>query len=279
MLLKPLGFTLVPGFFLYQLLSAAVLVLPMSKRLPAKKKGRNLLPRVSFREVDELLSSDGPSLRPGNSHTSDPASSSGTLSTTATSGAFQGTVAHGHGRGDFPIVAPSKRGSREDALNACSSDHARRDALIELETDEVARSAVKSRASNWRTWQEFHAEWFGAGSDPLPLTPLKLQAVLAMLKRGRYRSVGQFVSRAKDAHVAANYAWTDALERTRKRGARSALRGIGPARQSAELSLSKVWELQLSPDDSLVPGGILNPRAFCVAGSFFLVREIEMCNA
>ena len=66
--------------------------------------GRNslpILPGISFREVDEWLGSGGPSLQPSETRATDPASSSGTDSAMAISGASQGAVAHGHGRGDF----------------------------------------------------------------------------------------------------------------------------------------------------------------------------------
>ena len=100
-----------------------------------------------------------------------------------------------------------------------------------------------------------------------------------MLKQGKYRSAANYASRAKDEHIASGFPWTDLLERSKRRAAASATRGMGPGRQSAALDLTKVACLELSAWEPLAAGGPVNSHAMIVAGSFFLTREIEASRA
>ena len=88
----------------------------------------------------------------------------------------------------------------------------------------------------------------------LPLTRDKIYAVSAMLKHGRYRAPANLFSRAKDEHVEEAYPWSDMLARAVTKSERSITRGIGPARQTEELLLKLVHDLQLDWDP-LCAGG------------------------
>ena len=59
---------------------------------------------------------------------------------------------------------------------------------------------------------------------------------------------------------------------------RSCGRGIGVARQSRPVNVVAIAGLNLS-DDPVVRGGPIAPSDFVVAGSFFLLREVELAAA
>ncbi len=99
--------------------------------------------------------------------------------------------------------------------------------------DVHAASARDSRDSLLRTWDRLHDAWSqGLPPDqrkpPLPLTVEALAGVGALLKAGRYRSVANYFSRAKDWHVAEGWPWTPALAREQRRATASGTRGIVP---------------------------------------------------
>ena len=62
----------------------------------------------------------------------------------------------------------------------------------------------------------------------LPLTTEKTAAVLASLKRGGYRTPGNYLSRAKDERVRHKYPWSDDLGAEGRSGCRSVMRGQAP---------------------------------------------------
>ena len=130
-------------------------------------------------------------------------------------------------RKDAPVIRTTRRGSMEAAL-AAGAPGRREETMAKLKADEVAPSGRKPKKSRWATWQRFHKNWLG--DEPiLPLTPRSIAVVLAQLKEGNYRSVGDYVSTAKNKHLEL-HEWTSRLARAHTVNARSALRGIGPAK-------------------------------------------------
>ena len=112
-------------------------------------------------------------------------------------------------RRDAPPVYQPGVASRSAALEAVSDACSRADAKTNYLQD--VRSSTDTTASNWRTWCLFHDQWFQSlvrdgecQSVPpaLPLTVESLSACAAMFKRGRYLSFGNYVSKAKDMHIA-----------------------------------------------------------------------------
>ena len=120
----------------------------------------------------------------------------------------------------------------------------------------------------------FHEEWF-RNQEYLPLSPLRVEAVSAMAKRGGYRSWGNYLSRAKSQHVREGHHWTDQLELAFKEAKRSVERGQGPARQSAPLDVVAVasQSVGFEPIHGDWP---VNPKGLFVMGSMFMMREIEI---
>eukprot|EP00972_Heterocapsa_arctica_P084343 12424237-Heterocapsa_arctica.AAC.1 len=95
-----------------------------------------------------------------------------------------------------------------------------------------------------------------------------------MFKQGGYRAFPNYIARAKDQHIAESYVWTDDLQRAYRRAQRSVLRGIGPARQSAALSLSVVVALPASPTPASDTAP-LNADLMFTFAALFMLREIE----
>ena len=88
--------------------------------------------------------------------------------------------------------------------------------------------------------------------------------------------------RAKSEHLAlalaGTGAWSAELTAAYKDAVRSVNRGVGIARQSKPLDTLAVAGLCL-PDAPLVTGGPVAPGDFVVAGTFFMLREVEITSA
>eukprot|EP00972_Heterocapsa_arctica_P015609 2298072-Heterocapsa_arctica.AAC.1 len=123
----------------------------------------------------------------------------------------------------------------------------------------TANSARSTRCSLLRRWVELHDAWFGDAVPVFPLTAATVAAVAAIMKRGRYRSYANYLSRAKTEHLSLDFEWGPALKLEEKRSIRSVLRGCGPSKQTAALDLDEVVGEDLG-DAPLCPGG---PSAFC----------------
>ena len=164
------------------------------------------------------------------------------------------------------------------ALTAVSSAAERQAALGALEDDMFAASSKKPRASYGRTWDTFHTAWFGPSVPVFPITVQKLLAVGALFKHGKYRSFQNNLSLVKDEHISLGHLWSEQLTRCGTKVERSVTRGIGPGKQCIGLDLAAACSLNL-PADHLCEGGPIGPGNLVVAGSFFMLREIELSLA
>ena len=180
-------------------------------------------------------------------------------------------------RRDAPLVCQATRvGSQTAALAAAADDSTKDETLQNYEARTLATSSVAPHAARWTTWVKMHRQWFGTGPGALPvlpLTPVSLRAVAAMLIAGGYRSCGLYVSRAKDEHTK-TCEWSSTLAREQRRANLAARRGMGPAHQSAELPLHSVVALGLGKDQ-LTQDGPIDFTAYIVVAAFFVLREIE----
>jgi hypothetical protein len=100
-------------------------------------------------------------------------------------------------RTDFPTVKSTTRGSIAAALEAATTP-SRRAALTEFEEAKFANSSKNARDALWRTWIKISAAW---NLEPLPLTSDLVNKIGASLKRGGYRSAGNYFSRAREEHL------------------------------------------------------------------------------
>jgi hypothetical protein len=74
------------------------------------------------------------------------------------------------------------------------------------------------------------------------------------------------------------FVWDQCLDVAAKDASRSVNRGLGPARQSAEIDITLLAPLA-SESVPLVVGGPINPATQFILGAFFLMREIELSCA
>jgi hypothetical protein len=98
-----------------------------------------------------------------------------------------------------------------------------------------------------------------------------------MKSRG-YRSFPGFLSAVRDRHIAAGFAWTDLLERARRRYTRSTQRGIGPQRQSLEVCPKRLATLDLG-SDPLHEEGPISPKHWATLCAFHMLRGAESSAA
>ena len=181
-------------------------------------------------------------------------------------------------RKDAPLVLKPSVGSRDQALKAADSEETRTDALSTYEKRVYAASVGSSGDALWATWCLLHRRWFGdhEGAQPvLPLTAIGIKSVVAMLIQGGYRSVPNYLSRAKDEHCA-EHNWEAWLAREHKRATAAATRGLGPAHQCSELPLVDVWSANLPDSLSRIDGAPQNFKLYYAIGCFFVMREAEV---
>ena len=95
------------------------------------------------------------------------------------------------------------------------------------------------------------------------------------MKAAGYRSFVNYLDTMKAIHVE-EYDWTAAMVLCRKRCLASTQRGIGPARQSMELPLQGIRDLDLC-DDPLVTDGPCCPMYWAILCCFHVLRGAEVC--
>ena len=146
-----------------------------------------------------------------------------------------------------------------------------------MHRDTEAATAIGPSCSYWKTWAEFHEAVFGDANEGtlpvLPLTHEKIMAVSALFKSGGYRAYKNYLNAAKNKHLQ-HFEWTTMLGKIARDAARSVLRGIGPARQSATLDINAVFKLK-DDGEPLVEHGPVGAINMIILGMFFLLREIE----
>ena len=170
-------------------------------------------------------------------------------------------------RSDVPLARNVRRGGVEVALDSLHTTGAS-ELVAALVRDRESAAGRGGRLALLNTWQRFHDAVFSdAPVAVLPLTPQTLIGIGAMFKAGGYRSFPNYLSAAKTWHIEQGYDWTDQLELTAKWVSRSALRGIGPARQSCPFRLPRLMALPRTLE-ALTPGGPQWPVTATFLGSY-----------
>ena len=189
-------------------------------------------------------------------------------------------------RRDEPTRVPYTRGNIDRALSAGATEESKRVALETYRQRMYANTSQGPKGSQWNTWCMYHENWFKNGIatvqyvSVLPLTPDKIQAVASQMIHGGYRSVANYVSRAKDMHIAAEWPWTDSLAREARLANAAAKRGIGPAHQCQELPVEQAWRIAKSLEEmeghsARHPKWPAGADRYVTVCSFYLLREIE----
>ena len=100
-------------------------------------------------------------------------------------------------------------------------------------------------------------------------------AIGAMFKRGGYRSVGNYITVAKQKHVIFTGDWPDDLRLMATNIERAVTRDQGPAKQAATFSVHAVADQDMQ-EEPLNTGGPWCPVHAMLLGAFFLLREVEL---
>jgi len=147
------------------------------------------------------------------------------------------------------------------------------------EVDKYSASSRKTRASLEATWTEYVAkakrlEPALAEVPSFPLTPQLVAAVAALMKLDGFRSWNNYVGWAKSRHMDLQHVWTASLDHEVRQANKSVNRGVGTARQSANIDLSLI--VRRGPTAPVSKRGEpVFPVDFIVISSLWIVREIE----
>jgi hypothetical protein len=129
-------------------------------------------------------------------------------------------------RADLQVVEVYGRGNKRLALSILADSKARSLAVSALHRDIYARTAVGPRLAKRSTWIELaHAAGF---EEPFHLNLQLIDEVVGALKAAGYRSVKQYVSIAKQEHIALRGGIAMDLVLHIANVSRSSVRGLGP---------------------------------------------------
>ena len=183
-------------------------------------------------------------------------------------------------RKDKPPNYKKTRGDKRKAMAAAQDDQLMADAMKNYVTD--WKSAGDTTTFYIKTWHDLHAaHWDGVrrpADEVLPLTPIKIHVVGALLKEGGYRGPGNYMTAMKNLHIEHGRPFSQVLELAAKRFNMSVSRGIGPPRQSEPLNIELILGLSI-PCDPLVRGGPMNSLGVANLCTYFMVRELEAALA
>ena len=140
-----------------------------------------------------------------------------------------------------PSGLNTRWGRINDALAAASTETGRREAQQTYDARVHAMSSQGPRDSLLNTWIRVHHAWFGDRVPAMPLTPASIRAVVGCLLVAKYRSIENYVSRAKDAHCE-KFKWESWHELEQRRSTAAAKRGRGPSHQTAEIPFEDACE-------------------------------------
>ena len=144
--------------------------------------------------------------------------------------------------------------------------------MRELESGYFSASSAGTRESLLDT---FCAIAEAGGVVPFPLTLDGVKVVFACMRKAGYRSVAQYISRARQQNVALGYSVDERLALELESISRSVQRGIGEA--------DRAWGLELAilaraPEvaESGTRGAPLHVRRAGIVGCWWILREIEL---
>ena len=181
---------------------------------------------------------------------------------------------------DMPLVRKRKTVAVPD-LQAMATEQGRQDALRSLVDEMYAATSRRPREAQLATWIRFHAAWFGdLPGDPFqgafPLDQDKILRVSALFKASGYNSYKNYLSRAKDQHLALGYTWNDLLTRISQKCTRSVLRGLSGRVRSEAFDFLKVVSALSQPLALRHEGAPTHPLPMIVTATYFMLRELEV---
>ena len=183
-------------------------------------------------------------------------------------------------RSDMPVVRKRRTVATPD-FQAMGTDEGRRNALNALMDEMYAETSRRPREAQLATWIRFHVAWYGCqAGDPFdgafPLNQDKILGVSALFKASGYKSYKNYMSRAKDQHLALGFDWNDHLTRVAQKCARSVLRGLSGRTRSEAFDFLKVVAALSGPVVLRHEGAPTHPLPMIVTATYFMLRELEV---
>jgi len=205
-----------------------------------------------------------------------PPQSRSTPSASSSSSSVPASSALVPARADGTEVSAYTRGNKRLALAIAADPEALAAARSELEGKIFASSNKGPRAQKWQTWIDIAK---AAGySDPFSLSTDMLYDVSAAFSKAGYRSIGEYLSTAKQEMIIHHGTIPEATHIHIRRITRASTRGQGPANQATELPFLRLDEL-LETEEPMVTEGPCHPRRLAIIASWWALREIEASNA
>ena len=202
-----------------------------------------------------------------------PSSSSSSLSSSgAASRATPSITLPGHRR-DAPILQQRRGPARID--EGLAAPEVQQVALDDLRRDVFAPSHAAVVEAKLKTIRKALSLWH---LDVLPPPVATIEALAASLKWGGYRSAASYLSVYKGYAERAGYQFAAPEARALTDAIRSCERGMGGPTKAMALPFDRLRELPGTRSPWAV-GGPVSPRNMIVAGSWFLMREIELSTA
>lgn len=175
-------------------------------------------------------------------------------------------------RADHPSVNPYARGRIGNALDIVRNPATKKTAVKKLRDAYFAASTVGPRDTLLKTFIRI-AE--AADLVPFPLSIEICETVFGAMKEADYRSIPNYISRARQRQLELDLPISSSLALCLKSIERASVRGIGPGKKSAPLSMLL---LARGGEDSTLKGGPAEPRHVRTLGItmvWWLLREIE----
>ena len=147
-------------------------------------------------------------------------------------------------------------------------------ALAEFHEGMYAGSSRHSMAFKWKTILRAFADW---GTEPYPPSIGKVHWLGATLKAGGYRSAAGYLSLYRSSCARAGHGFGPELAVAMRDAARSCSRGLGGPLRASPLPLEQLHALR-GDRSPWVAGGPCSPRNAIVAGTWWLLREIELAT-
>ena len=169
-----------------------------------------------------------------------------------------------------PVRLPRARG-RFPSLDSAEERAA---ALAEFHGDVYAQSSRESLGFKWRTVERAFASW---GAAPFPPTVPKISMLGAVLKAGGYRSAPGYLSLYRTSAARLGHTIGPEMATAFRDAARSCGRGLGAPVRATPLPLLQLHRLS-SSRSPWAPGGPCSPRNAVVAGSWWMLREVELAT-
>ena len=174
-----------------------------------------------------------------------------------------------------PSATPAQkrwRGSASDAIAIACSDKATQTAMETFQEVVYAPGTTRTKSALFKLWTDILN---ARGLAPLPVDPNKLNIVSSVLRAAGFRSAPTYLYEAKDCHVRAGYAWSDALDVALRDCRRGLTRGMGPPCRALEIEPTLWARLPEHPETSCGTWPAVRKYVW-ILGTCFCLREVEL---